>query len=72
MTADDAGTGPAGELADWAEDTLFGEHGGWQAFLREDAVARMWRDHREGRADHGPRLWMLIAWGLWQKSASAR
>ena len=36
--------------------------------LRPQAVERLLRDHVEGRADHGHRLWALLVLELWQRT----
>ena len=57
-----------GELSGWAESLIFDHAAAWESFLRRDAVQRMWREHRDGRADHHMRIWMIVAWVLWSQS----
>jgi asparagine synthase (glutamine-hydrolysing) len=36
-------------------------------YVRRDAIERLIRDHREGRADHARRLWALLSLELWHR-----
>ena len=55
------------DLRDFAGDLLLGEHARARGQLRPQAVERLLRDHAEGRADHGHRLWCLLMLELWQR-----
>jgi asparagine synthase (glutamine-hydrolysing) len=55
------------DLRDFAGDVLLGERARARGQLRPAAVDRLLRDHAEGRADHGHRLWCLLMLELWQR-----
>jgi asparagine synthase (glutamine-hydrolysing) len=55
------------DLRDFAGDLLLGERARARGQLRPEAVERLLRDHAEGRADHGHRLWCLLMLELWQR-----
>jgi asparagine synthase (glutamine-hydrolysing) len=55
------------ELRDFAGDVLLGERARARGQLRPAAVERLLREHAEGRADHGHRLWCLLMLELWQR-----
>lgn len=57
------------ELADWTEAKLFKEEMSWQPFLRPAEVHALWQEHQQGQVDHTLRLWTLIAWELWHRTA---
>jgi asparagine synthase (glutamine-hydrolysing) len=38
-----------------------------EGILRQDAVDRLVAEHREGRADHGHRLWLLLNSEVWYR-----
>jgi asparagine synthase (glutamine-hydrolysing) len=49
------------DLRDLAESTLLNDRG----LFRRTEVARLLREHADGRADHGHRLWCLLMLELW-------
>jgi len=54
-----------GGLADWAGDLLSSRSLSHRAGVNPDVLHRTWAEHRDGRADHGLRLWtavMLLSW----------
>jgi asparagine synthase (glutamine-hydrolysing) len=54
-----------GPLRDWADDMLARDKLARLPMLDGEAVARLWTEHRDGRADHSARLWnvaMLQSW----------
>jgi asparagine synthase (glutamine-hydrolysing) len=54
-----------GPLRPWASDLLSPELIRRQGYLRPEPIQQLWRDHREGRADHTPRLWAVLMWQAW-------
>lgn len=53
------------DLRELAETTLLeGDRG----LFRRTEVARLLREHADGRADHGHRLWCLLMLELWQRA----
>jgi asparagine synthase (glutamine-hydrolysing) len=54
-----------GPLRSWASDLLSPELIRRQGYLRPEPIQQLWRDHREGRADHTPRLWAVLMWQAW-------
>jgi len=55
------------DLRDFAGDLLLGERARARGQLRTEAVERLLREHADGRADHGHRLWCLLMLELWQR-----
>jgi asparagine synthase (glutamine-hydrolysing) len=55
------------DLRDFARDVLLDERARRRGQLRPAAVERLLREHDEGRADHGHRLWCLLMLELWQR-----
>jgi asparagine synthase (glutamine-hydrolysing) len=55
------------DLRDYAGDLLLGERARARGQLRLQSVERLLREHVEGRADHGHRLWCLLMLELWQQ-----
>jgi asparagine synthase (glutamine-hydrolysing) len=53
-----------GELRAMAEDTL-GASPRLARWVRKDGVEALLREHAEGRADHGHRLWTLLTLEMW-------
>lgn len=60
-----------GELADWAEATLFASSADHDRFLDRKKVRKLWDAHRRNREDHTLRLWILISWSLWRGAERA-
>ena len=56
-----------GPLADWAEHLLAPEALAGQAAFDPETVRRLWRAHRDGRADHGRRLWPVLVYFAWRE-----
>ncbi|HET8646306.1 MAG TPA: asparagine synthase C-terminal domain-containing protein, partial [Vicinamibacteria bacterium] len=54
----------AGELRPLLQDVL-GARPRLATWLRGEVVARLLREHQEGAADHGHRLWALLTLELW-------
>src|SRR3954470_15817361 len=54
-----------GELRDTAGDLLLARHRG---LFRRPELERLLREHVDGRADHGHRLWCLCMLELWQRT----
>jgi asparagine synthase (glutamine-hydrolysing) len=52
-------------LGSWGEDAVLGSRFMRRGILDPDSIRAMFRDHREGRADHGFRLWNLINLCTW-------
>jgi asparagine synthase (glutamine-hydrolysing) len=57
-------------LRDYVSDHLATPHARINAYVRSDAVMRLWREHLEGRADHGHQLWLLLTMEIWLRSLS--
>jgi asparagine synthase (glutamine-hydrolysing) len=55
------------DLREFAGDVLLGARARARGQLRPAAVERLLREHAEGRADHGHRLWCLLMLELWQR-----
>jgi asparagine synthase (glutamine-hydrolysing) len=53
------------DLRELSGDVLLG---GDRGLLRKPEVERLLREHREGRVDHGHRLWCLLMLELWQRT----
>jgi asparagine synthetase B (glutamine-hydrolysing) len=53
------------DLSQIANDVLLDNGRG---LFRRDEVERLLREHRDGRADHGHRLWCLLTLELWQRT----
>lgn len=56
-----------GELRDLAGDVLLGTTARGRGQFRPEAVESLLREHTEGSADHGARIWALIMLELWQQ-----
>jgi asparagine synthase (glutamine-hydrolysing) len=54
-----------GEMQPFVRDVLSAENLRRQGFFDPDAVTRMVDDHVAQRADHGRKIWALLAFGLW-------
>jgi asparagine synthase (glutamine-hydrolysing) len=57
-----------GELRGFAEDVLLDPRVEARGQVRRPTVERLLREHVEGRADHGHRLWCLVMLELWQRT----
>lgn len=55
------------ELREVTADLLLGERARARGQFRPAAVEQLVRDHAEGRADNGHRLWCLLVLELWQR-----
>ena len=55
------------ELREVTADLLLGERARARGQFRPAAVEQLVRDHGEGRADNGHRLWCLLVLELWQR-----
>src|SRR5205807_1618641 len=55
------------ELRNLPAEVLLGADARVQSYLKPEAVARMIREHHDGRADHSPRLWTLLQLELWHR-----
>jgi asparagine synthase (glutamine-hydrolysing) len=55
------------DLREFASDLLLDARARERRQLRPHAVERLIREHAEGRADHGHRLWCLLMLELWQR-----
>jgi asparagine synthase (glutamine-hydrolysing) len=49
------------------EELVISERALARGHFRPEAVSRLAREHREGIADHGDRLWLLMNLELWQR-----
>ena len=54
-----------GPLAPMAESLLGGGRLRDRGVFEDREVARLWTEHRDGRADHRHRLWQLMMLELW-------
>jgi asparagine synthase (glutamine-hydrolysing) len=52
------------DLRELSTDLLATDRG----WFRQGEVERLLREHRDGRADHGHRLWCLLMLELWQRT----
>lgn len=59
------GTWFRGELKPLLEDLLLGEAPRYRPFVQQEAVRRIYREHQEGRRDHGGQLWTLMNLEVW-------
>jgi asparagine synthase (glutamine-hydrolysing) len=50
-------------LLDTIESRSFRERG----VFAQDAVRACVKEHREGRVDHGERLWLILSFELWAR-----
>ena len=55
------------ELRDLAGDVLLGATARGRGQFRPEAVERLLRQHSDGAADHGERIWALVMLELWQE-----
>lgn len=51
-------------------DRLLGRSDVLSPYLSPDGVSSLWREHLEGRANHGYALWTLLTLAVWRDSAS--
>lgn len=54
------------ELRLLAQEHLLGT--GMAAFFAPSYLQLLWREHQEGKADHGTLLWTLLSFSLWQRA----
>src|SRR5262249_8011191 len=54
-----------GPLAPLVDDLLLDGRFRTRGIFDDRAVARLWRDHRRGAADHPHRIWSLLMLELW-------
>lgn len=58
-----------GPLRALGEELLVGANGiGSTGWVDRGTVARLWREHQEGRVDHRKRLWALLVLELWRRA----
>jgi asparagine synthase (glutamine-hydrolysing) len=62
------GTWFRGDLRGYVRDLLLAPEARIGEYLRPSAVARVFREHDEGRADHEHQLWLLITMELWLRN----
>jgi asparagine synthase (glutamine-hydrolysing) len=55
------------DLKAYAADALLAPRALARGYFREEAVRRLLRDHEGGLADHGPRIWALLALEIWHR-----
>jgi asparagine synthase (glutamine-hydrolysing) len=56
-----------GPLADWARDVLMDEKSCIQPWFQPAVVQSILSEHREGRYDHGKRIYALVMLALWAR-----
>ena len=61
-----------GPLAPMADDLLCGGRLRDRGLFDDREVSRLWREHRDGRADHRHRLWQLVMLELWFRQFADR
>ena len=61
-----------GELGTLYADEVLAGSGRLATALDAGELRRLWLDHREGRADHGPRLWTLLTLERWLRDLAGR
>jgi len=49
------------------DDFVLSERALGRGYFQVDSLQRLARDHQQGRADHGERLWLLINLEIWQR-----
>lgn len=59
-----------GPLAEWSRALLLSEDSPLRDWFKGEAVLTLFDEHRQGRADHGKRLYALSMLAVWAKSAS--
>jgi len=58
-----------GSLRQWAEERLLdADHD----YLKREPVEALWKEHQEGRADHGHRIWLILVFNEWWRQVMAR
>ena len=60
------------ELRDLAGDVLLGSTARGRGQFRPEAVEQLLREHTDGAADHGERIWALVMLELWQERYRGR
>ncbi len=53
------------ELQEWAQDLLSPSSIKQDGYLDNEAIQKVWQDHRHGRADHTNRLWSVLMFQAW-------
>jgi asparagine synthase (glutamine-hydrolysing) len=56
-----------GPLRGWADDLLDPSVLKRDGYLNADAVTTLWREHKSGQRDEGPRLWRFLMFRAWQE-----
>ncbi|MCZ8133154.1 MAG: asparagine synthase (glutamine-hydrolyzing) [Steroidobacteraceae bacterium] len=56
-----------GPLRSWADDMLSESRLRDGGYFRVPAVARAWREHRAGHADHSFQLWAIVMFEAWRE-----
>lgn len=55
------------ELRCWPHDILLDSRALARGYFRPERIRRLVDQHASGKADHGARLWMLLAFELWHR-----
>jgi asparagine synthase (glutamine-hydrolysing) len=54
-----------GPLASWTRERLLQEDAAINDYFKPDSVRKLFKEHEEGRTNHGNKLWTLIMLELW-------
>jgi asparagine synthase (glutamine-hydrolysing) len=57
-----------GDLGTMFEDEVLGAGALCEQYLSREAVTSLWREHRSGEAEHGRRLWTILAFERWLRT----
>lgn len=56
-----------GPLFPWAQSILLDARSRQRGYFSPNCFERLLREHQEGRAKHGQRIWMLLCFEFWQR-----
>jgi asparagine synthase (glutamine-hydrolysing) len=57
-----------GELYEPARELLLAEDSRVHAYLKPDGISKLLGENREGRDNHGKRLWALLNLEMWMRA----
>jgi asparagine synthase (glutamine-hydrolysing) len=65
------GTWFRGPLAGWAQEIILGGGSPLDAWFAREARQQLLDEHLQGRANHGKRIYALVALALWRSQSAA-